>query len=645
MAGARSLDDELLLQQMQADAAAGTWQGVGAYGQQYGTIQPFAPPVPAAPPVAFAPPPPAMATSEAALALGPTDAPAQAGTAFDMQSAHPVAEAPRANFSAPPLQPGAPPGSAVTAPNSWGTAQVVAPNLGGQAPPVDLSGLTPQNVTLGDRLPRAPRAPTSGSSAADVQIALGLQAPPAPKPGAPPSQANPSALVPTPGQGGPSLPPGMTAGVPQQYEMNPALQQIMAQVGPARYAMAPGGIPNAKGWNDVQTRETAAFEAAAREAAQKGLSDNQLAREAAETKQTVDSGAYEKLQAQAAERRAQRLQMLERVEAAIQKDAEQRVNPDEFWGKMSTGDKVVAGLGVLFSAIGQGLTGGNQNVALSILNDRINKNIEAQKEQIARGNSRPTQLQQLYRAGLEEFGDEERATLLMRDGAYRIADNELARRAAEEKDPQVLAHIETSRAQLRQQQAENNYKLYRPPQRVQVGGMTLDQAFKANAAYNDYAKTGADIAKGQAAAAKDAREAAPQTLLYGGERVALRPEVGKEEAQKDRDTLAHIEQMNRLLKQRDELNTVANRASPEAMAKLTELNSAIAATNSQLNGMGVLSEGERKQKDEQLNSLLGGKGTSDALRANMEARARSIITQKGLGIQRQDGSIMRFQGQ
>ena len=62
-----------------------------------------------------------------------------------------------------------------------------------------------------------------------------------------------------------------------------------------------------------------------------------------------------------------------------------KVDPNDFWKSIGGGDALMTGLGVVLSGIGSGLQGGGApNLALNILQKRIETNIDLQKEAILR---------------------------------------------------------------------------------------------------------------------------------------------------------------------------------------------------------------------------------------------------------------------
>jgi hypothetical protein len=57
-----------------------------------------------------------------------------------------------------------------------------------------------------------------------------------------------------------------------------------------------------------------------------------------------------------------------------------RIDPNRYWSKMDTGNKIQAALAIALGGIGAGLMGGGKNYALEIINKAIDQDIDAQKE-------------------------------------------------------------------------------------------------------------------------------------------------------------------------------------------------------------------------------------------------------------------------
>lgn len=77
------------------------------------------------------------------------------------------------------------------------------------------------------------------------------------------------------------------------------------------------------------------------------------------------------------------------------------INPNQFWEDKSTGGKIAAGIALLLGGISSGLTG-KSNPALDVIQNQIQRDIEAQK-------SNQAQAVNLYKLGLEKYRDTQAA--------------------------------------------------------------------------------------------------------------------------------------------------------------------------------------------------------------------------------------------
>lgn len=93
---------------------------------------------------------------------------------------------------------------------------------------------------------------------------------------------------------------------------------------------------------------------------------------------------------------------LDAEHAKLTKDfMDQKIDPRSVWHKMGTGEKVTAALAMILSGIGSGLAGG-PNLAMKVLEDAQNRDIEAQKAELGKK-------QNLLSMNLKKYGDLETA--------------------------------------------------------------------------------------------------------------------------------------------------------------------------------------------------------------------------------------------
>lgn len=210
--------------------------------------------------------------------------------------------------------------------------------------------------------------------------------------------------------------------LPLERDLPPMAQPPQAQ--PSRPAVAPksfqptapspgGGVPTGfdKQAGGIEKEEEAAIRANAKVAGDRANFDL-LANQKLE-KDTADADAYF----------APRMQQITASQDALQKDiANSTIKPENWWHSRSTGQKVTSVVALILGGIGQGL-GGGPNPALKIMDDAVEKDIEAQKANLGK---KQTQLGDLMKQGysLQE------AHKLARANARAVLEAQLARGAA-----------------------------------------------------------------------------------------------------------------------------------------------------------------------------------------------------------------------
>ncbi len=68
--------------------------------------------------------------------------------------------------------------------------------------------------------------------------------------------------------------------------------------------------------------------------------------------------------------------------AKINAAAAEQIDPDRYWNNKSTGGKILAGIGLVLSGMGGGMTGSNRNLALEQMNKAIDDDMNAQRHHI-----------------------------------------------------------------------------------------------------------------------------------------------------------------------------------------------------------------------------------------------------------------------
>lgn len=85
---------------------------------------------------------------------------------------------------------------------------------------------------------------------------------------------------------------------------------------------------------------------------------------------------------------------------------EQKIDPQKMWHESSTGNKIIAAIGIALSGMGSGLTG-QKNMALEIIDKSIDRDIDAQKSELGKKET-------LYSMNLKKLGNAQAAAAATR---------------------------------------------------------------------------------------------------------------------------------------------------------------------------------------------------------------------------------------
>lgn len=127
--------------------------------------------------------------------------------------------------------------------------------------------------------------------------------------------------------------------------------------------------------------------------------------------------------------------------------ANAKIDPTRLWSGASTGNKVLASIGILLSGIGSGMAGG-QNLAMNVIQKAIDNDIEAQKSELGK---KQNLLTQNYR----RYGDLEIARAATASQLNAAAQGQIAAAAARAQGPAAAAAAHQALAGLRAQNAQN----------------------------------------------------------------------------------------------------------------------------------------------------------------------------------------------
>lgn len=123
--------------------------------------------------------------------------------------------------------------------------------------------------------------------------------------------------------------------------------------------------------------------------------------------------------------------------------ANQDVNPNRYWGSLSTGNKISASIGLILGGIGAGMVKG-ENQALKVIDSAINNDIESQKVNASKNMN-------MYRQAMDKYKDERVAHNEVKLAQLAIVDSKLkqAELNAKSKDAKFAAQQARGELQMK----------------------------------------------------------------------------------------------------------------------------------------------------------------------------------------------------
>ncbi len=185
----------------------------------------------------------------------------------------------------------------------------------------------------------------------------------------------------------------------------------------------------------------------AAKAVQQGMAAQQAA--AAATQKAADDYQAKMAEHQAAydKRFAQLDQDTKAIEEGV---ANSTIDPHRMWNNASTGNKVLAGIGVLLSGIGSGMTG-QQNMAMTVINKAIENDIDAQKAELGKK-------QNLLSMNYRKYGDLQAAEAATANQLHSVVQTQIAAQSAKMGSAQAMTNGKLMIAQIQAQKDQTAQK-------------------------------------------------------------------------------------------------------------------------------------------------------------------------------------------
>ncbi len=212
--------------------------------------------------------------------------------------------------------------------------------------------------------------------------------------------------------------PNQLPGPPQPMPTQPQPQAQAPQVNPM------AGMPTTQSLNQMGGQ----YEGAIMKGAQGQIEQNQQMAELYQPKLQAQEQAAQAFQATMEKQQRNADELAQSV-------ASEKIDPSKFWHDKSTGSKVLAAISVVLGGIGQALTHQNSNAALTVVQNAIDKDIDAQKANLGKK-------QTLLSDNLRQQGNLIAAENATRAQYESLFQGKVAQMAAKTNNPMVLSNAQ-----------------------------------------------------------------------------------------------------------------------------------------------------------------------------------------------------------
>jgi hypothetical protein len=200
-----------------------------------------------------------------------------------------------------------------------------------------------------------------------------------------------------------------------------------------------------------------------------------------------------------------------KIKALSDEVASKKIDPDHWWHEQGLGDRMRLGLAAAFQGFVAGTRGG-PNLAIQQINEMVNRDIGAQRDEIESKKGQIGDMQGLLASAYRRFGNMDQAEAAARSVALQQIDAEQQAYAAATGSRTAVAEAALNSAQFQRQAHEHEASLYRyvPASTATVGGMSQQMAAKLNEEASNIYKLAA--ANGQTVTPTEARRQAAAVL-------------------------------------------------------------------------------------------------------------------------------------
>lgn len=164
---------------------------------------------------------------------------------------------------------------------------------------------------------------------------------------------------------------------------------------------------------------------------------------------------------------------LDQAKELVMKGAQ--IDPNRYWGNKSTGQKLAAGFAIFLGGLGRG---NNRNMVLEQLNNAINRDIDAQKEQATKAKSGYEMQNNIYSQMMKQFDNETQRDTATRSMMLNLANLELNKVASMTNSQQAKQNAELLRAQIQNEQIKAQSAFNEASRLYGAGAVADDMAKK-----------------------------------------------------------------------------------------------------------------------------------------------------------------------
>lgn len=254
-------------------------------------------------------------------------------------------------------------------------------------------------------------------------------------------------------------------------QSKPSKESLVPQINP-NTQMPQGGMQKASYGDDEGSPATSAYQDISQQN-QKIIGDQINAIQQSAAAASAATAQQQKIYAESAQKMQDLQSETQKKYAALDRENEaltkaitnQKIDPTRVWSSADTGNKVLAGIGLILGGMGAGLTGG-KNEALDTMNRIIDRDIDAQKADLGKK-------QNLLTMNYHKYGNLQAATTATSIQLNAVTQAQIASAASKSQNAQVQQNAALAIGTLKQQQNAQQMQLATMEAMSRPGDMQL----------------------------------------------------------------------------------------------------------------------------------------------------------------------------